>query len=785
MPKKDNVDQSTKNKQAKSSSNANTHLGKIAQKIISLVDPNYEYDTDLDAKNMKFQNIINREMNLANGVSHGSIIDFIQAQRESERKNNKHSNQIGFGNVGNKDIFSENIDQVYNYLLELYDNKYSEMLDLKYICKFIPALGQALKTTLDHVTAADSVADTIKRKIIFESNVSQEIQATIMNKVEELEKEHKLLKKLKNITFKYALTCGLSYIYSIPYVDLFQEFQKHKKQSPKNNGGNGPFNSIAKESYEGINPEPKLSCYGECIEIATESVNNIISSISNDTFKTYATNKNEFIKNTEAEIVDIVNSFSFIEGDLLQCAMEEASTYVAMESNGSFKSKKNTNETKKKPSISNNKYNINIPDGTKDPEELKRDSLINLGNYIKFIESRDLVPFKIFNEVVGYYHIVSKKKKKTTRTTLGTTSGLFTSSLEIANQRKEQAVDSIVDAISDMIVKNFDHKFLIDNQDFKKTIGDCIIAKGIVDNEYSIQFIPAKYIHAFKIGEDINGDGESMLAESLFPGKMLLSYLVAKMLLFVNNAGDKTLITTHRGPIDTNGKNQMDRTIRMMEGSNINFGDFLSPNVMFNKFNRNANILIPTALNGDKLLEFEKLEGKDMNMHTDMEEKLEKMILVGSSVPDSIMEYINDIQFSRQVVSSSIKYAGVVSSIQMDLEEPTTEFYQDLLMHTNLPEECKNVIPHIKFLLPRPKVVSNLNNSENIRVGKEIAELISELYYGVESKTTDADAKREMTLAVCKKLITFFEWDEMDEIRKTTDERHHGPKKQDENASEY
>lgn len=768
---------------SKAIKNGNSSLNNIAQKILALVDTNYEYSSDLEAKNLKFQQVINREIDLANGVSHGSILDFIQSQRESNKKN--QGNQMPMSN--NANIFTDNIDQVYNYLMELYDNKYMEMTDLRYICKFIPVLGKAVKTTLDHLTASDEVADTVKRKIVFDTTIDDDIKATIIDKIEEIEKEHKLLKKIKNFTFRDALTVGSAYIYCIPYKDLFVQYESQKKNTESKNEAVKRYFSAAKEGVEGVYDIPNEIQYErDAIQAATEAVTNIVASIPGEGFKDEMA-RSAFSKNSLAEAEDIVKSFSFTTGPILDVAMEEATAFFNVkEQYGERRSKRAEKRTVKTENVQSG-FNNQIPDGTKDVKMTSEEEsdLINMGCYLKFISAKDLVPFDVFGEVIGYYHVVSKRKKKSIgRVSTFNSEGLFTSALDMAKQKKEMAVDNIVDAISDMIVNNFGHKFLVEHKEFKKSIADCIISKGIVDNDYNIQFIPAKYIHAFKINETIDGQGESMLADSLLSGKMLLSYLVSKLLLFVNNAGDKTLVTTHKGPIDLNGKNQLDRVVRQLEGGNISFGDFMAPNIMFNKFNRNANILVPTANNGTKLLEFERLEGKDLNMQTDMEEKLEKMAIIGTSVPDTIMEYVNDLQFSRQVISSSIQYAGFVGSLQIDLEEPMTDLYHELLYNSNLNEECRNNIPHVRIELPKPKVLANTNNGENVRVAKELADIIAELYYGTEVKPEDAKAKAAFVLETCKELLTFYDWVEADARKSKIDAQNHPPKNPSEESSQ-
>ena len=47
----------------------------------------------------------------------------------------------------------------------MYKNRFLEIDDLRFISKFIPALGEAVKTTLDSLVSSDNIAETVNRKI--------------------------------------------------------------------------------------------------------------------------------------------------------------------------------------------------------------------------------------------------------------------------------------------------------------------------------------------------------------------------------------------------------------------------------------------------------------------------------------------------------------------------------------------------------------------------------------------------------------------------------------------
>ena len=181
-------------------------------------------------------------------------------------------------------------------------------------------------------------------------------------------------------------------------------------------------------------------------------------------------------------------------------------------------------------------------------------------------------------------------------------------------------------------MSNFNSKFVSKNAEFKKMIAYCVIAHGLTDQDYNIQFIPADDIVEFTVNENEEGFGESVLTDSLFPAKLLLSMIVCRMLNYINKTGNKTIAHIYKGPIGTFTSNQVNRVIRDLQEQNVTFNDLLSPNLVFNKFNRDGNISLPTTKNGTKLVEFETQEGQQIDMSPEYEKELENMAILGTGV---------------------------------------------------------------------------------------------------------------------------------------------------------
>ena len=126
-----------------------------------------------------------------------------------------------------------------------------------------------------------------------------------------------------------------------------------------------------------------------------------------------------------------------------------------------------------------------------------------------------------------------------------------------------------------------------------------------------------------------------------------------------------------------------------MQESNITFGDLLSTNLSFAKFAPYGNIQIPTARNGDRLVDFETQEGQTVELKPEFEDWLEKMAIMGTGVPSVILEYTDAADYAKSLVTANIKFAGRIATLQSDLEEATTDLYIRLIEDSSLDDDLK------------------------------------------------------------------------------------------------
>lgn len=742
-------------------------VDKITKKILSSVDPSYSERELLTGRNAKFNSILEREKQIAFGVAGGSVVDFVASVKTNSGTKDKQGAGL---NPNTPELFSDNIDQIFSYFQDANKNKHMEMSDLKFISKFIPVLGDAVTTTLDSITTSDNISESISRTIELGTGMDKNDKSIVMNEIEAFEKELKLLKKLKNVVYKNTLVTGKYYVYAKSYQSIFDEYSKKKSEESKhphigsNFGAPQNNNTKASESDTSFEDPNLLN-----MEPAFESLKSFVESSQPKQFGT-GTSQSKF-QSTDSIMSDIKSSLStvtFEDCPVLGSALEQASLVDANVNNPEmstfYKKLFGTPDTIKVES----KFTA---DGTKDTSSIKSESFKEIhGTYIKYIDYKNIVPIQIFGETICYFYIHTDQKKSTSTAgaNLMTSSSSLFSSLNVSERKKQEAISSLIESISDGILTHFNKKLVIDNSNYKKIIADCIISNGLVDNEYKIQIIPAEDILEFKINETAEDEGESILSGSLFSAKLLLYFMIYSFLNYVNNSGDRTIAHVHKGPIDLNTTNQLNRVIRMMQESKINFNDLLSSNMVLNKFSKNANMSMPTSQSGQHLVEFEVQEGQHVDFHTDFEDRLEKMSIMGTNVPTTILQYSDEnAAFEKQIISANIKYAGHICSLDSDLEEPTTELYKKLIANSNLNDDLKKeTINVIKFKLPRPKVAANNNNSDFLNTVIQTANSIADTYLG-EKDDKNIEARKEVIKAYCRSEAPFIDWDAMAKIVET------------------
>jgi hypothetical protein len=804
-------------------------LDRAAERILRGVDPSYTDSKVMNEQDAEFQRIIDRQLDIAKGVAGNQIVDFIASIRNDKKKSVGRPRKDS--GVDTSDLFTENVGDIFEYFQDVYKNRYMEVSDLKFISKFIPSIGEAVRIYLDAIVSSDDVSQTITRNLTL-PDISQEgEEQTVLDAVKRMEEELRLLPKLK-VAYKKALVSGTFYVYHISYAELFAQYSQgvasgritkdgptmmgnartQQPREPEPGSLNPPQGKwprpgkhnplgVAEESalpITDIYSEPALEAFGSsalqfaqdgfiekcnygtrAMEACLTDIHEMASQAPHYPYNRDGTQYNgnlfadRLVQSIEADLPTIYFNNSNIPFDVL-----DAADGIAQEGyNDFFNLRKDVDEDTDR--LSKTMGGV-MSDGTMDVHRHYAQSFEGVsGTYLKWIDYKYMMPIEVLGQVVGYYHIITtpKQGRKKNRGQQGGKAneigGILSSGsmslfdqLDISEKRKEAAVQNIVDTISGCILDQFSARFVKKNAAFKQLIAECIIANGLVDNDYMIQFIPINNVIEFKCNEDENGHGESILSEAMFPAHLLLSIVVCKMLNYINKGGNKTIAHISSGKVTRTLTNQVNRVIRDLQASNVTFTDLLSSSMVFSKVTRDSNIAMPKDQQGNRLVEFEVQEGQDIQLDTQYETMLERWCMMATGMPPTVMDYESNVDVAKKVVSDNIRVAGRVASLQADFEEPTTQLYRALIRDSDLDDSLKTrAVNGLRFKLPRPRILANQNNSEALSTAYNNAQTIANIKLGENTQEEDdLNLKSKLTEKLVIRETPFIQWDEVEDM---------------------
>ena len=710
-------------------------------------------ESDVDTLDRTFQSLMKNEINNISGDDTAS--SFLSKLTSNDRKQTAMETIISdqFQNSMN----NENMLQ--EFIQETYKNRMIEQADLHEIASQLIELSEAVNITRDAVIQADIVEGRMSRTLDFENCDDKDMEDYIPL-VEQMEKDFQLREKLKNFVIPRTLEYGEYFAYTIPYSKIFNDFVnqqngKNKMYHEKTlleyvNSRDNNDEFIINESVSTTkNKNKKRIKYSEliyneyCNEITKRNNNKDRTSYTKSMEKMGMESANpnqEQFPDKEAFINDIENILSNISvcNDSVPLPIFEEGidslsflSHEYINESGSKILTESERKTKKsKSSKPKNKFNQILDSSSEgvtfsnDKKKSKTENFDDISDcYIKLIDPTHIIPIKIMSQIIGYYYIETED--------ITPLSGAVTSNLYYTKFNDNSREQSVIDSLAKVIVSSFDKQFLKENEKFKKTIVEAIQHYNLNEKRLKFQYIPVEYIQEFKIDEDEDGYGQSMIKKSLFYAKLYLMLLLFKIMSIILNSNDMKVNYIKTSGIDKNLANKVQEIARIKQSRQINIYDLFNYTTLINKVGSGSEMYVPVGNGGDRPIETEILSGQDVQLNNDLMENLKNSYILGTGVPAAIINYMNEADFAKVVEQNNTKFNGRVVNYQLDFNSSITEWYKKIMRSsTQIPE---TLIENFTFTLQPPKQTSNNTKSEAINSFTSFADFIVTLLYGENS----------------------------------------------------
>ena len=701
--------------------------------------------SDVDSLNDKFQSILSNELTGITGKEGNDITSFLSQVVSAD---NKYRAGEDILNNQFNDLTGNEYSSMQSFIYDAYRNRLLQQSDLHEVSSQLIELSEAIMITRDAIISADTVEGRLNRSITFENIDDDEID-NYNSIVENMESKFQLLEKIKNFIIPKTLEYGEYYVYIVPYSELFNKFQQQKTRNVTNTGILRRFNeSTVLEGFNDTKKENKLTE----LDMFLEDCYNKYHIRENGKYSDKKSsdnriNKDEFKSDLKNIMENIIISTDDIPIPFLEEGLESIE-YINNQHNNVV----TEDNTLFKKVIKNNKTDGGV-------KISKKGEFDDIGDcYVKMIEPTKIIPIKIMNTVLGYYYVQDED--------ITPLSGAVSSSLYFSRFNEHSRQQTIIDSLAERVVQQFNKPFLKNNLKFKEAIVDCFNYYNLNENRVKMQFIPAEYIVRFKIDEDIDGNGTSMIKKSLFYAKLYLMILLFKIMSIIMYSNDQKINYIKQSGLDKNLANRVQEIARLQQSRQINISDLFSYTTLINKVGNGNAVYMPTGRSGERPIETEILSGQDVQLNNDLLEMLKNAYITGTGVPAAILNYLNEADYAKTVEQNNSKFNARVINYQLDFNPIITDMYKRIMKwSTNIGEEK---ISNFNFTLTQPRSATANAKAELISQFNTMAEFLTGLLYPDPGQAENPDSLnaeiREFKKLYAREQLPMINFDDIEEM---------------------
>ena len=618
----------------------------------------------------------------------------------------------GFDNLF-KDMANDG--SVYNVF---FNNRSLRLFDaeIDMICKYMPMLEDALGVLCDNVISSDHFSKDFI--FISDENVSVENNKELFyNNIKILKDKYDLLIKFQDIIYNTS-KYGERFYYIVPYERAIKKLldnpdnkfvTSHEAMSLTESGILKQTPALKESGDVFVNAINKKE---QSLDV--EFTFNMSNSLSKEIVAhEAAANRLKHIKESALNFNEATTStVSLVANDKL----DASPFYDDTTSNGLIVA-------------GDNRFNT------------KEDWGLN-GCVFKELNRYKIIPVRIEDLILGYAYLENDRYGLDDDFPVSdTTTPVNAMGINVATDleaTKNSAVisDSIVKTVASKLSAAIDNKFIKLNKDLSKEIYTVLkhdLQAGR-KNKYNVTFLPPDdVVHCYYKLDPDTYRGISDLYKSMIPAKLFIGLYITNTIGAMTRAQDRRVYYVKQSGIDTNISKILLTTIDQLKRQNFNIRQLESMKNVLNILGRFNDFVIPTDNSGNAPVQFEVMQGQQIDPQTDLMEKLQSMAVNSTDVPFEIVQARQSMDYAIQASMSNSRFLKKIYNRQTIanrfLSSIMTKLYRG---------EFNNPTAVIKVNLPTPMFLNLTNTNQIIQNANDVAQAAMEAF----SDDLDDNAKQ-------------------------------------------
>lgn len=392
----------------------------------------------------------------------------------------------------------------------------------------------------------------------------------------------------------------------------------------------------------------------------------------------------------------------------------------------------------------------------RDPDKIDKDML---GAVVERLPRENIVPIYIGKVCMGYYYLDFAEDKGACGYCGGhhMTPGLSNaSSMSVENSQDQQ--DLAIRYIASRLSNAIDTHFINANKDLKEEIYAVLRYNEKFDisrtNDIAVTFIPAEdIVHCYFELDEYTHRGISDLEKSIIPAMLYILLYLTDIIGKITRSADKRIYYVKQN-VETNVARTMLNVVQQIKKGNFGMRQIESMNNILNIVGKYNDFIIPLGQSGDAPIQFEVMQGQDIQTPTDIMEKMEEAAVNATGVPFEMLNSIYQQDFAIRFSMSNTRFLKTIYTRQRDTQMFFSKIYTKIYNY-----EFGESNYHIDIILPPPIYMTMNNNQQLLDNVMQMAQKIADIELANEEETI----KQKFIQTYCRnQLSAYFNYSDID-----------------------
>ena len=582
------------------------------------------------------------------------------------------------------------------------------------ICRYLPRLVDALEIKRDLVLSADNFSKNfINPKSVKSSKIESDLFIANCDKLEvEYDFANFITKTYMNVS-KY----GEDFIYIVPYnVALKRLLNRAQYRHANPRLGQFSFFESAKEPTTIKREKLKILSEGytssnDFKELLNDAANFGIDAKDFADFPGFSVNLHF---NTSGVISEAVNERAVLNKEQLKY-LKESMAYNHEQSVPV--NEKSLHKEYDKLKHDNDGLSASISDGLITPSYLDKNAE-NIdddftGAVVERIKPENIIPVYISKKCIGYYHLEFAEDPMACGFCGGHHSQMpgMPSGSQLNAKMSEDQQELAIRFISAKISNAIDTKFINANKDLKEEIYAVLRYNEQFDvsrsNDIGVTFIPAEdIIHCYSELDEDTHRGISDLQRAIVPAMLYILLYLTDIIGKITRSTDKRVYYVKQN-VETNVARTMMNVVAQIKKGNMGMRQLESMNNILNIVGKYNDYIIPLGPSGDPPIQFDTIQGQDINTPTDLMDKMEEAA-VNTIMPMELVNATFNQDFATSYSMSNSRISRSVFTRQAITQRWISKIFTKVYNY-----EFNENYYNIEIVLP-PPVYLLINSSQQL-----------------------------------------------------------------------